>query len=134
MSARKPQFEARRNNQVEQFHGALRVDVEDIVDDIEVLDSVLGVQLLDFFENVDGASQPDALPVGETKGAMVRAAAAGQQDSLPPVIICVTKLTLVLVQVDQVVGGERKAVDVRHFGLVFIFHHPIVRPIQKSCD
>jgi hypothetical protein len=62
------------------------------------------------------------------------AAAAGQQDSLPPVIVCVTQLTLVVIQVDQVVGGEGKAVDVRNFQLVFVFHHPVVRPVQKSCD
>ena len=72
--------------------------------------------------------------MGETKGAMVGAAAAGQQDSLPPVIVCVTELTLILIEVDQVVGGEGQAVDVLLFQLVFVFHHPVVGTIEKACD
>ena len=67
--------------------------------------------------------------MGKAKCAMVSAPAAGQQNSLAPVIVGVTQLTLILIEIDQVVSGEGQAVDVRHFQLILIFHNAIVRPI-----
>jgi len=65
----------------------------------------------DLLEDILRATQADSLPMAEAVGAAVNATAAGQQNTLAAVIVRVAELALIVIEVDEIVGGKGQAVD-----------------------
>ena len=70
--------------------------------------------------------------MAEAISAAIDAAAAGQQHSLTPVIVCIAELALVLANVDQIVGGKGQAVDGGVFKPLGILHHSAAVAIEHA--